>query len=210
MENDYWKDVKYRGPHHPIIKAFVTPKLDFIKKYVHLEYPASILDLGCGNGVFTYYLSKIGSTVGLDVSRTMLKKNPHNLLVQSNASDTPFRNDQFNVVFEANLLHHVDRPLKVLKEMKRTSSKYVITIEPNMWNPLMLLNCLIVKHERGALKFTQKHLKHLLSEISLKIITQVSMGAIFQNKTPTFLLPYLKKLDRIFFWGGYILFITEK
>jgi ubiquinone/menaquinone biosynthesis C-methylase UbiE len=210
MRKDLWKDIRYRGPHHPVVEAFVTPKLDFIKKHTNTEYPITILDLGCGNGVFTHYFAKIGITVGLDISHSMLKKNPHDLLIQSSALEIPFKKNQFYIAFEANLLHHVDYPLEVIREMRRVSEKYVITIEPNMWNPLMFINCLLTRHERGALRFTQKYVNQLFSESNLRVIAQASMGMIFQNKTPCFLLPYLKRLDYISFWGGYTICISEK
>ncbi|MBW1817897.1 MAG: class I SAM-dependent methyltransferase [Deltaproteobacteria bacterium] len=207
---DCWKNVHYRGPHHPIAEAFVSPKLDFIRRRIRLTETALILDMGCGTGVFTHYLSQLAPTVGSDLSRVMLGKNPHDRLVQCDALATPFKPGRFDLVFEANLLHHVKDPLSVLKEMKRVSRRYVVSLEPNMYNPFMFANCLLMPHERGALKFTPGYMSRCFLKTGLTLIDQVSMGMIFQNKTPMALLPVLKRLDRPAPWGGYILSIGKK
>ena len=148
--------------------------------------------------------------MGVDLSRVMLGKNPHNRLIQGDALTTPFTSGRFDLVFEANLLHHVKDPLLVLKEMKRVSSRYVIVLEPNMRNPFMMANCLLVPHERAALQFTPGHVRRCFHKTGLTLIDQASMGMIFQNKTPGFLLPVLKRLDRPAPWGGYTLSIAKK
>lgn len=210
MMTDCWENVRYRGPDHPIVAAFVAPKLQYLKDRVRLGTSAKILDMGCGTGVFTHYLSGFGCTVGSDLSRIMLGRNPHPRLVQCDAAATPFRSGQFDMVFEANLLHHVEEPVKILQEMARVSRRFVVTLEPNMWNPFMFMNCLLIPHERKALRFTGGFMRRRLAAAGLRVTAQACMGMIFQNKTPALLLPVLKRLDRAAPWGGYILSIAEK
>ena len=73
-----------------------------------------ILDVGCGNGFFTYYFSKLAYTVGIDYSRYMLSINPGALLIQGSALALPFKTDSFDLVFCSNLLHHVKDPEAVV------------------------------------------------------------------------------------------------
>lgn len=184
------REKAYRGHFHPVVQAFAVRKINEIKKYIDFSQIISILDVGCGKGIFTYYLSNLAHTIGLDISNSMLKENPCSLLVQGDVQHLPFKDCQFDLVFSANLLHHVKDPLNTLKEMKRVSRKYIVLIEPNMFNPLMFLYCLLTPWERGALKFTPSYVSSLVSRTDLNIIEQFCMGMIFQNKTPKFLLPF--------------------
>ena len=67
----------------------------------------------------------------------LLSQNPHGLLTCGDAASLPFRDASFDLVFEANLLHHVSDANAVIGEMHRVSRKYVVLLEPNRYNPLM-------------------------------------------------------------------------
>lgn len=196
VQKKYWEqERKRRQPNHPVIEAFVKPKINFIKKHINFTKNMEILDVGCGNGFFTYYLSKFADTVGLDYSRYMLSINPCNTLVQGSALSLPFKNETFDLVFCSDLLHHVEDPTIVVREMKRVSKKYVVLSEPNRNNPLMALFSAIVPEERGALKFSLKYMERLVEHCGLKIVDSCSMGSIVPNKTPLSLLKCFKKID---------------
>jgi len=51
----------------------------------------------------------------------MFSENPCSTIVQSDASELPVQTASFDVVFEANLLHHVNDRAKVVEEMARVS-----------------------------------------------------------------------------------------
>jgi ubiquinone/menaquinone biosynthesis C-methylase UbiE len=154
MAEAYFEKVKYRLPQHPVIEAYVRPKPDYISRFVPLGKTTSLLDVGCGNGVFTYYFQQLcGFVTGLDNSRNMLAENPCPRVVQCGATDLPFPDGSFDVAFEANLLHHVEDRTKVVREMARVSRRWVVLIEPNRYNPLMLAFGLVVPAERGSSDF---------------------------------------------------------
>ena len=136
VQKEYFDQVAYRDPWHPVVSAYADPKVEFIKRYVPLKGP--VLDLGCGNGIFTLRLASEGADVtGLDYSRHLLGQNEHSRLVCGDATSLPFPDRNFEVVFEANLLHHVADREVVIQEMARTSRRYVVLLEPNRYNPLM-------------------------------------------------------------------------
>ena len=120
-----------------------------------------ILDVGCGNGFFTYYFSKLAYTVGIDYSRYMLSINPCNPLIQGSALSLPFRANSFDLFFCSNLLHHVEDLESVVSEMKRVSKKFIVLSEPNRNNPLMALFSVLIREERGQLKFSLSCLKKI-------------------------------------------------
>jgi SAM-dependent methyltransferase len=211
MAEPYFENPKYRLPQHPVIEAYVRPKLDYIRRVVSLEKNTSLVDVGCGNGVFTYYLEQVcGFVIGLDDSRNMLAENPCPRVVQGGATHLPFRDRSFDVAFEANVLHHVEDRTKVVREMARVSRRWVVLIEPNRYNPLMLAFGLLVPAERGLLTSTKLSNLALLREVGLKPISWMTTGMISQNNTPSVFLPLLKWFDREIWYGEYVVLIAEK
>lgn len=206
----YWeKERKRRAPDHQVVEAFVTPKIEFIQEYVDLK-SVKVLDVGCGNGFFTYYFSQLARTVGVDYSTYMLSINPCEPLVHGSALSLPFKDSNFDLVFCSNLLHHLKDPTIAIREMVRVSKKFVILSEPNRNNPLMALFSVISAEERGVLKFSLNYMKELVGLCELKIIASSSMGLIVPNKTPASLLGVLRKVDRKTPIGFYNVIISEK
>jgi ubiquinone/menaquinone biosynthesis C-methylase UbiE len=102
----------------------------WLKLIVKLSGPLKgkrLLDLGCGTGRFSLPLaSRLRLNVaGLDSSANMLaraKEKDSNSVVKwvlADASGLPYPDSLFDIVFMSHLLHHVDSPLKVLKECGR-------------------------------------------------------------------------------------------
>lgn len=197
-QNKYWERknlAKRRSPEHPVIKNYVFPKINIINHYLKITKQTRLLDVGCGNGFFSFYFDKICDVTGVDYSKKMLKMNPIKKKFLMNANDLEFKDDSFDIVFCHALLHHVENIDKVIQEMRRTSKKYIVILEPNRNNPLMFLFSLIVKEERKALKFSLEYLRQTAKRNKLKIIDSFSSGMIVPNKMPIFLLPLAKLLN---------------
>jgi SAM-dependent methyltransferase len=209
LQSEYFDQVAYRDPMHPVVAAYADPKVQLIKQYIPIE--GRILDVGCGNGIFTLRFADAGAEVaGLDYSRHLLGQNRHPRLVCGDATSLPFEDGNFEVVFEANLLHHVIDREGVIREMARTSRRYVVLLEPNRYNPLMFALSLAVRAERGVLKSSMPRLYAELARCGLRVIYSITTGMISQNNTPAALLPILKKFDRPIWWGEYLILIAEK
>lgn len=213
-QHAYWEGENRitRSPTHPVVKAFVEPKLRFIERNVNLSQVSRLLDVGCGNGTFQFYLANWANAVGVDYSRHMLAMNPCPKLVQANSYALPFDRDSFDLVFESNLLHHAENPVQVLSEMKRVSRQFVVLHEPNRDNPAQFLFSLVAEWEKGGLWSSISRLKWLASQVELQVVATTTIGLVFQNKTPTFLLPVLQRLEflgRCPVVGGYILLVCQ-
>ena len=198
----------YRDADDEVVSSYVKPKLDLIKNCIP-DYPDKIaIDIGCGNGTFTYYLSNFLKVTGIDKSKKMLERFPVTLpRVLAKAENLPFKNKTFDMVFEANLLHHVDNPEYVINEMIRLSRENIVIIEPNILNPLMFIFALIHKPDRGIFRLKIRELNKILYEKKFRLIRTVKTGMIFQNATPRFLIPLMKIFDVNFILGAYILAI---
>ncbi len=199
----------YRPPTDPVVEAYVSPKLELIRSIVPIGPDTSLLDVGCGNGVFTYWLRRICTAVGVDLSDAMLRRGGEGTWVCGDAARLPFADSSFDVVWCANLLHHTDSPGAIIAEMKRASRAYVVLIEPNRANPAMFLYTALIAAERRATRFSRRYLAGLVKSNGLRVCYHAACGMITQNRTPRSLVPILRRLDTPNVLGAYQILIAH-
>ena len=189
---EYFKKIKYRDPNDYVVESFVRPKIKFMeKKGCFGKKDLKILDVGSGNGTFGWYFKKYTDKVfSLDYSDHLLKLNAAKQKILATAYHLPFRDNQFDVVFEANLLHHLDSPCDAIKEMKRCSKEFLVFIEPNRYNPLMFIFSLLVTPERGVLVSYRKKWKDVIEKSDIEVVDDIVTGMISQQNTCTFLVTF--------------------
>ena len=200
-QKQYWEGIKRRrNPSHPVVKEFAGSKVQMI----HEALPASsedltMLEVGAGNGYFSAQLNHFFDLIALDFSDNMLAMNPlpGDQKIQGDAEALPYEDDAFDVVFCGNLLHHLVEPIKAVNEMKRVAKSHVVLVEPNSLNPLNLAFGLIVKEERGSVKFTPGYTKALGKRAGLKLRKFATMGVVLPNKMPRFALSLAKPFERL-------------
>src|SRR3989338_1010354 len=169
---------------HPVVKAHVTDKLNFIKKNIKFSKKTKVLEVGAGNGYFSYYLADFCDLLVTDINRETLLLNPVKKKMIADANKLPFKDDSFDVVMCFDVLHHVDNPEKVVKELNRVSRKYVILVEPNSENFIYTLIFLFIPREWGSIKFTTKYFKNLICGNNLKILKFKHVGRFTTPNTP--------------------------
>jgi SAM-dependent methyltransferase len=195
----YWRSVAYRGPDHPVVRAYALPKLERIHAVLPLG-GLRVLDVGCGPGVFTVLLEEFGAqVVGVDTSPSLLARNPARDVRLAEAEALPFEAGSFDVAFEANLLHHLPAPARAVEEMARVARRAIVLIEPNRLNPLMFGFSLLVREERGGLRSSARFLRRLVEATGTAVSHRWTTGMISQNNTPACLLPWLRPFDRVDF-----------
>ncbi len=207
-QREYWDSrSKRRSPSHPAVQAFALPKIELLRQRLTLltEDKPSLLEIGAGNGYFSVVLDEYFSLTCTDFSENMLQMNPvaEEQKQTCDAEDIPFDDNSFDVVFCANLLHHLEDPRLAVNEMKRVAKHYVCLIEPNILNPAMFLFGLLKKEEHGSLKFTPSYMRRLLKASGLEVDTLLQHGSIVPNKTPSGLLPFLNYVNVPFLFGLY-------
>jgi SAM-dependent methyltransferase len=196
LQRNYWESTgERRSPRHPVAEAFSRPKLEFARRAMPDLGVATVLDVGAGNGYFTWLLEAWGSAVALDFALAMLRQHPAEVRVQGDAAALPFASRSFDVTFCGNLLHHLPDPAAAVREMARVAKRYVVLVEPNRNNPLMLAFGLIKKAERGTVGMHRARLEELLVGAGLEVVASDTMGSIVPNKTPLPLLPALRVVD---------------
>jgi len=109
-----------------------------------------VLDLGCGDGVYSPQLLQsfpnISLLVGIDVSRESIKLAKFKYagrkteFILADGENLPFREKSFGAIISKDVLHHANEPMQVIKEIVRASMGASIIVEANKTNPIMLLN----------------------------------------------------------------------
>ena len=110
-------------------KIFDSLKISLTKKVVNfLKSKAKngkILDVGCGESLTSKYLKKGYYTVGIDFSDAACKLARKNTdkVVKGDIFKMPFKKNEFDIVFNQSVIHTVDKPLLLLKEMSRVTKR---------------------------------------------------------------------------------------
>lgn len=126
------------------------------------------LDLGCGDGLEAVYLARLGYTVdAMDLEAhpawEALSEAWKGKLSfrKADVSDLGKLRDEYDLVFEKDMLHHVEEPLSVLQEMRRLlkSGGRLLVAECNRYNPILYLHLTLMGNHQH---FSWTQLRSLL------------------------------------------------
>ncbi|KAH8160988.1 hypothetical protein CIB48_g7273 [Xylaria polymorpha] len=130
--------VYIHGHHASVVKSHARRTAQNSAAFLipHIEPHYRILDVGCGPGSITIDLAQLvpqGSVIGLDSVDDVLSQARElarergvegNLTFQRNdANELPFSDGEFDIVYCHQVLHHVNDPVGILKEMARVTRK---------------------------------------------------------------------------------------
>ena len=106
-----------------------TEYLKGISEFIALNSNDSLLDVACGTGDFTLFVSSmLKSAAGIDVSEEMIKialkqkknKNIENVDFKiAEVAHIPYPDNSFDIVFSKSAFHHFDESETVFREMVR-------------------------------------------------------------------------------------------
>jgi ubiquinone/menaquinone biosynthesis C-methylase UbiE len=153
---------------------YTEPMHSALIKELEGENFKTLLDVGCGNGLFlSMVLNKFDVEVsGIDISSGMIEKSKELLdgradLKVGDSEHLPWNDRSFDIVTCIASFHHYSNPELVLKEMKRVLRKGGILMiadpfTPN--NPLRLFANILIKFSKsGDVRiYSQKEMHELL------------------------------------------------
>lgn len=169
-----------------------------------------ILEVGAGTGRYTVHLLHMGAHVtateisneSLNVIKMQAKEieKEQNLITVHDSLESAIFNDEFDLVFCVNLLHHVEDMHNVFKNMYKAAKPNAIVaiIEPNPLNPLFYIDFYRKKNwsiEKGILRCKRWLLKDLFLENNMdQIFTKryIIIPNFISNKS--FLFKYLNNI----------------
>ena len=199
-----------RGPAHPSVEAYVWPRVERVRKATGIGAEGRLLDVGCGDGRFTFHFGKVCKATGVDFSEALVARSLCPDVRRMSAENLEFPDGSFDVAFEHALLHHVDDPGRVVAEMSRVSRRWVVLCEPNRANPLMFAYHALVPAERGGLRMSMRHLRGLAERAGLRVASAATHGLSSANWTPAFLAPLAARFEADQPLGVSHLLVAEK
>lgn len=197
----------YRDPRHVAAEAFAAPKIEWFRRVLGIAPDASVLDVGAGSGMFTWWWAQqVRDVRGLELSATMIERSPcAELMEPGDAYALPYPDDAFDVVFAGNLLHHLERPELALAEMGRVSRGPVAVVEPNRNHAPMAAFGAVSSACRGLLHYSRSTLDRLARRAGLEVAEVSLHGFVYENRSPTASLPVARVLERKLPGGAYVL-----
>lgn len=105
-----------------------TQRLNLVRSVCSFlpNHKATVLDIGCGNGLFSRDLLAAKPRLRIVGVETKLRSDCHIKCCVYDGQHLPFRDKQFDYVLLINVLHHTDDPAAVLSEAARVAARGVI------------------------------------------------------------------------------------
>jgi len=127
----------------------------------------AVLDVGCGTGVLTNYMSDAVETyVGLDTDGL--------IQVHGSLYQLPFKDSVFDTVILSEVLEHLEHPMEALKEIVRVSKELILISVPNPWNLNQILSLIFHNHniieKKHISLFGDNEISVLCERAGIKII----------------------------------------
>jgi 2-polyprenyl-3-methyl-5-hydroxy-6-metoxy-1,4-benzoquinol methylase len=188
------------GSRNPLVRRLMEGFQGALEELLELADPASLLDVGCGEGVLIQRLAtRLGPArrvVGADLQEHSIQagwsqNRAPNLSYRVMAGeDLPFADGEFDVVSAIELLEHVPAPERTLREMARCAQRHLLVSVPRepLWRALNMA--------RGAywtrLGNTPGHVNHWSSRSFARLLA--GHGEIIESRSP---FPWTMALVRL-------------
>lgn len=168
-------------------------------KDTHIDKNSLVLDVGCGTGRWSRYLSnKVKFIEGIDPSKAALvaseyladKKNVRISIAE--VSDIPFEDEHFDLVFSLGVLHHIPDTAKALKDSVKKVKKggyFLVYLYYSLDNKGLVFKTLF--HLSNAIRFIVSKLpngiKHFVCDLLAVLFYAplVSLAKIIRKTFPS-------------------------
>ena len=187
------------GSTNPVVRRLMSAFERTLDELFSQADPASLLDVGCGEGVLTHrWAQRLGERriVGIDLDDPQLhalweQRQAPNLTYQvMKAENLPFADGEFAVASAIEVLEHVPDPEHTVAEMARVASDHLLVSVPRepLWRALNIA--------RGAywkdLGNTPGHLNHWSRRSFVELLSR--HGEVVQARSP---FPWTMLLVRV-------------
>jgi 2-polyprenyl-3-methyl-5-hydroxy-6-metoxy-1,4-benzoquinol methylase len=186
------------GSKNPVVRRLMAGFESTLDELFVKAAPASLLDVGCGEGVLTEKWARRidGRVVGIDLDDPLLHKeweqrsaaNLEYLVMK--AENLPFGDDEFDVASAIEVLEHVPDPEHTVAEMARVARGHLLVSVPRepLWRGLNMA--------RGAywkdLGNTPGHLNHWSKRSFVQLLSK--HGEVVEARSP---FPWTMLLVRV-------------
>ena len=135
------------GSTNPVVRRLMGGFERTLDELFGRAAPASVLDVGCGEGVLTHRWAELledRRVVGIDLEDPKLRAEweqrtrPNLDFVVQEATSLPFRDGEFDLACATEVLEHVPEPEATVAEMARVASGHLLVSVPRepLWRAL--------------------------------------------------------------------------
>jgi SAM-dependent methyltransferase len=135
---------------HYISKRRVIQLCKHIQHY--LPRTGAILDVGCGDGAITRSLADISPGCRFEGIDVLLRPETNISVKMFDGVSIPYDDNSFDAILLIDVLHHIQNPLRILKEAKRVTRKTII-IKDHVLHGLLAEKMLCFMDDIGNLKY---------------------------------------------------------
>jgi 2-polyprenyl-3-methyl-5-hydroxy-6-metoxy-1,4-benzoquinol methylase len=187
------------GSRNPAVRRLMAGFERALDTLADRARPASLLDVGCGEGVLTLRWAEAlgeGRVVGLDFADPKLeaewqrRSRPNLSFIAGRGEQLPFAEDEFELVAAIETLEHVDHPERTLDEMRRVARCHLLVSVPRepLWRGLNLARGAYVRD----LGNSPGHINHWTRRGFARLLS--NYGEVVELRTP---FPWTMALVRI-------------
>lgn len=177
------------GSTNPVVRRLMAGFEDTLAQLFAQAAPASVLDVGCGEGVLTHqWAAQLGEQriVGIDLDDEKLKaewatrQRPNLEYRTMLAEHMPFADGEFDTACAIEVLEHVPDPEHTVAEMARVARRHLLVSVPRepLWRMLNMA--------RGAyiadLGNTPGHVNHWSKRSFVRLLAQ--HGEVVEKRSP--------------------------
>ncbi|MFL5860607.1 MAG: class I SAM-dependent methyltransferase [Solirubrobacteraceae bacterium] len=187
------------GSTNPVVRRLMAGFERTLDELFARAAPASVLDVGCGEGVLTErWADRIapGQVVGVDLEDPKLaaewsgRQRPNLAFTAMEVERLEFADDQFELVAATEVLEHVAEPDRALAEMARVAGRYLLVSVPHepLWRVLNMARGAYVRQ----LGNTPGHLNHWTRGSFVSLLGRY--GEVVETRAP---FPWTMLLVRV-------------
>jgi ubiquinone/menaquinone biosynthesis C-methylase UbiE len=165
---------------NPVVRRLLARFLQRVDETAANLHPASVLDVGCGEGVVTERLARLvapAAVRGLDADEAQLgeewrrRREPNLSFATGSAYDLPFEDGSFDLVCAIEVLEHLERPRDALAEMTRVAKRVLLLSVPN--EPGWRISHMLAGRNVRDLGNTPGHINHWSKRAFVQLTSQL-------------------------------------